>query len=124
MPNEKLQAKSMFESKLFENERASMTKLVVQEKNTVDVEHAPAPAMYWSCPPVFGSKPPKMRAHSSVVFQDKMFVFGGTSKTLCSDILYILELGNLYSLPIHKKNKIIIIIAYYCMCRYIHLVNT
>lgn len=106
MPNEKLQAKSMFESKLLENERASMTKLVVQEINAVDVEHAPAPAMYWSCPPVFGTKPPKMRAHSSVVFQDKMFVFGGTSKTLCSDILYILELGNLYTVyPYTKKEK-------------------
>ncbi|GAA5803685.1 hypothetical protein HPULCUR_009168 [Helicostylum pulchrum] len=100
MPNEKLQAKSMFESKLLENERASMTKLVVQEINAVDVEHAPAPAMYWSCPPVFGTKPPKMRAHSSVVFQDKMFVFGGTSKTLCSDILYILELDTFtWSIP-------------------------
>lgn len=121
MPNEKLQAKSMFESKLLENERASMTKLVVQEKNTVDVEHAPAPAMYWSCPPVFGTKPPKMRAHSSVLFQDKMFVFGGTSKTLCSDILYILELGNIYSLPIHeRKNNNNI----YCVRRYIYLVNT
>lgn len=112
MSNEKLQVRSMFESKLLESkwleaEQQRTNKLettTTKEKSRVDVDHAPAPAMYWSCPPVFGTKPPKMRAHASVVFQDKMFVFGGTSKSLCSDILYILDLGN-QILPIHKKKK-------------------
>jgi hypothetical protein len=111
--NEKLQAKSMFESRLIENEKVvSMTKLVSatnadnskrrgpyyeeeEEEERVDSTlPAPAPAMYWSCPEMFGKvKPPKLRAHSSVVYGDKMYVYGGTSKSKCSDTLYILELG-------------------------------
>ncbi|KAI7892115.1 uncharacterized protein EV154DRAFT_198474 [Mucor mucedo] len=96
---EKLQAKSMFESRFIQNEEVSLTKLISIESNKAtqvakDTQRrAPAPAMYWSCPQIYGDIPPKIRAHASVVLGDKMFVFGGTSKTLCSDTLYVLELG-------------------------------
>jgi hypothetical protein len=88
----------MFESRLIENERISMTKLISSDSKSNgivdDMKRAPAPAMYWSCPVMHGTKPPKLRAHASVVYEDKMYVYGGTDKTLCSDTLYVLELGN------------------------------
>lgn len=105
----------MFESRLIENENLSMTKLVQSEPKAVnkrkitteDVSYAPAPAMYWSCPEMYGIKPPKLRAHASVVYDGKMFVYGGTSKNTCSDTLYILELGNSCCLPCNINIKII-----------------
>lgn len=93
----------MFESRLIENEKVSATKLMDaepkapvhgQKKSAQDVGYAPAPAMYWSCPEMYGTRPPKLRAHASVVYDGKMFVYGGTSKNTCSDTLYVLELGN------------------------------
>ncbi|CAO0792332.1 unnamed protein product [Mucor circinelloides] len=106
---DKLQVKSMFESRLIENEKVSMTKLVdsepktpvyKQKKPTDDVSYAPAPAMYWSCPEMYGTRPPKLRAHASVVYDGKMFVYGGTSKNTCSDTLYVLELDTFtWSMP-------------------------
>ncbi|KAK4520427.1 uncharacterized protein ATC70_008562 [Mucor velutinosus] len=106
---EKLQVKSMFESRLIENEKVAMTKLVdaepktlvnKQKKPTKDVSYAPAPAMYWSCPEMYGTRPPKLRAHASVVYNGKMFVYGGTSKNKCSDTLYVLELDTFtWSMP-------------------------
>lgn len=80
----------MFESRFIENEEVSVTKLISTD---IDMSRTPATAMYWSCPQMYGKIPPKLRAHSSVVFGDKMFVFGGTSKSQCSDTLYVLELG-------------------------------
>lgn len=56
---------------------------------------APAPAMYWSRPTVHGVLPRGLRAHSSVVVGDLMYVFGGTDSRGCLDTLYILELGTL-----------------------------
>lgn len=103
----------MFESRFIENEKVSITKLISTEnkKTTAQVEEmsrAPAPAMYWSCPQMYGKIPPKIRAHSSVVFEDKMFVFGGTSKTQCSDTLYVLELG-----ITHTQNSLFIYVYVY-----------
>lgn len=88
----------MFESRFIQNEEVSLTKLIPNENTKTQVtkdtqRRAPAPAMYWSCPQIYGNLPPKIRAHASVVLADKMFVFGGTSKTMCSDTLYVLELG-------------------------------
>jgi hypothetical protein len=96
---EKLQVKSMFESRFItEHEKLSVKTLVSathnKETKPVKMRYAPAPAMYWSCPQVFGIQPSKLRAHASVVYGDRMFVYGGTSKSTCSDTLYILELGN------------------------------
>ncbi|KAI8885912.1 galactose oxidase [Backusella circina FSU 941] len=48
--------------------------------------------MYWSRPTLFGIVPPKLRAHVSVVYEDKMFVFGGAEKSQCSDTLYVFDL--------------------------------
>lgn len=87
----------MFESRLIENEKTIMTKLISSaNEGENDTRRAPAPAMYWSCPQMYGTKPPKLRAHASVVYEDRMYIFGGTGKTLCSDTLYVLELGNIY----------------------------
>lgn len=88
----------MFESRIIENGKGSMTKLISSSfpgsKKEDDVKPAPPPAMYWSCPPISGTPPPKLRAHASVVYGDRMYVYGGTGKTICSDTLYVLELGN------------------------------
>lgn len=93
-----------------------MKKLVTatnEIKPTNKMRYAPAPAMYWSCPSVFGIKPPKLRAHASVVYGDRMFVYGGTSKSTCSDTLYILELGNKFILHTYKKRNLISIARYF-----------
>lgn len=54
---------------------------------------APAPAMYWSLPSVYGKIPKPTRAHVSVVVGDLMYVFGGTDSKHCLGSLYTLELG-------------------------------
>jgi hypothetical protein len=55
---------------------------------------APAPAMYWSHPKTYGTIPPQVRAHASVVYEERMFVFGGSTKSQqCLDTLYTLDLG-------------------------------
>lgn len=113
---EEVQVKSMFESRFItEHGKLSMKTLVAAANTnettaavtepTKKMRYAPAPAMYWSCPQVFGIKPPKLRAHASVVYGDKMFVYGGTNKSTCSDTLYILELGN-------KKKRVFILHMY------------
>ncbi|ORZ25225.1 hypothetical protein BCR42DRAFT_399664 [Absidia repens] len=53
---------------------------------------APAPAMYWSLPSVYGKIPKPTRAHVSVVVGDLMYVFGGTDSKHCLGSLYALEL--------------------------------
>lgn len=79
----------------------SAPKVLVTEKvDTKEERYAPSPAMYWSRPKTFGIKPPSLRAHASVVYQDKMYVFGGTTKSSCSDTLYVFELDTfIWSIP-------------------------
>ncbi|CEP07637.1 hypothetical protein [Parasitella parasitica] len=94
MKTEKPQAKSLFESRSIENDKTFVKATAVNKQKGLseDVGYAPAPAMYWSRPEMYGAKPPKLRAHASVVYDGKMFVYGGTSKNTCSDTLYVLEL--------------------------------
>ncbi|KAI7906957.1 uncharacterized protein BX663DRAFT_465276 [Cokeromyces recurvatus] len=88
--NEELQAKSIFERKI-----ASIT------SDNDKVGYAPTPAMYWSRPEVYGIKPSCVRAHASVVYGDKMYVYGGmNNNSVCSDKLYVLELDTFtWSIP-------------------------
>jgi hypothetical protein len=68
-------------------------KLTMSEEDKKDT--APIAAMYWFRPHVSGLEPPKLRAHASAVYQGKMYVYGGTTKTACSNTLYILDLGKI-----------------------------
>jgi hypothetical protein len=80
--------------------------------------HAPAPAMYWSHPKTYGTIPPQVRAHASVVYEERMFVFGGSTKSQqCLDTLYTLDLGSLSLLFF----MIIYLLSIY---RYIYMVKT
>lgn len=58
-----------------------------------NVPPAPAPSMYWSRPVTYGKAPKPMRAHTSVMVGELMFVFGGSDHKGCFNTLYILELG-------------------------------
>ncbi|KAG1451077.1 hypothetical protein G6F46_009830 [Rhizopus delemar] len=73
-------------------------KLTMSEEDKKDA--APIAAMYWFRPHVSGLEPPKLRAHASAVYQGKMYVYGGTTKTACSNTLYILDLDTFcWSIP-------------------------
>ncbi|KAG1471350.1 hypothetical protein G6F56_002172 [Rhizopus delemar] len=73
---------------------------LANESKTEDIKRntdiAPVPAMYWYHVDMLGSEPPKLRAHASAVYEGKMYVYGGTSKTACSDTLCILDLDTFY----------------------------
>lgn len=62
-------------------------------KRPFDVRPAPAPAMYWSKAVTYGPKPRPLRAHSSVVVNELMYVFGGTDQRGGFGKVYALELG-------------------------------
>ncbi|RCI01492.1 hypothetical protein CU098_011567, partial [Rhizopus stolonifer] len=80
----------------FNNKKKSMFETRVErDKHQLVTGYAPSPAMYWSRPDMFGMRPPKLRAHASAEYNGNMYVFGGTSKTLCSDTLYVLDLGKI-----------------------------
>ena len=72
-------------------ERSTVKNLVVS--NAAKVLWAPPPAMYWSRPAVHGAIPRPVRAHSSVVVEDLMYVIGGTDSHGCLETLWVLELG-------------------------------
>ena len=90
----------MFESRLVQDERISLTKLVplsatklFNSKEEIS-SVAPAPSMYWSRPQVYGTKLPPLRAHATVIHNEKLYLYGGTGKSQCSDALYILDLDS------------------------------
>ncbi|KAI8877825.1 galactose oxidase [Backusella circina FSU 941] len=93
---DKQRSKNIFESRFIENDKIQpLTKLVTNDDDDDDddVGHAPAPAMYWSNPKTYGTVPPQVRAHASAVFEERMFVFGGSTKSQqCLDTLYTLDL--------------------------------
>lgn len=101
--------KTKFESRVIENDSVSLTKLVdsntAASKEDEERRYAPSPAMYWSRPKTFGIKPPSLRAHASAVYEDKMYVFGGTTKSSCSDTLYVFELGIVVLFFFNEKKR-------------------
>ncbi|CAM0142355.1 unnamed protein product [Umbelopsis sp. WA50703] len=60
--------------------------------SVANVPPAPAPSMYWSKPGTYGKAPRPIRAHTSVLVGELMFVFGGSDHKGCFNTLYILEL--------------------------------
>lgn len=54
---------------------------------------APAPAMYWSRAVTYGHGPRPIRAHTSVVVNGTMYVFGGTDSRGGFGKLFALDLG-------------------------------
>ncbi|KAI8584373.1 hypothetical protein K450DRAFT_219535 [Umbelopsis ramanniana AG] len=60
--------------------------------SVANVPPAPAPSMYWSRPGTYGKAPKPIRAHTSVMVGELMFVFGGSDHKGCFNALYILEL--------------------------------
>ena len=87
----KSEARSLLDNKSLDERNTS------RSLGPLNTGYAPSPAMYWSRPDVYGcARPPELRAHSSVEYGGKMYVFGGTNKSLCSDKLYILDLGNIH----------------------------
>ncbi|CEG80587.1 hypothetical protein RMATCC62417_14898 [Rhizopus microsporus] len=78
------------------NEAKLMFKTAKEEDNKKTLDLAPTPAMYWSIAELLGLEPPKLRAHASAVYDGKMYVYGGTTRTACSDTLYVLDLDTFH----------------------------
>lgn len=60
------------------------------------VPPAPAAGMYWSRAVTFSARSkdaPALRAHSSCVVQDHLYVFGGSDAKRCFNTLHVLDMG-------------------------------
>lgn len=62
------------------------------------VPPAPAAGMYWSRAVTFSARSkdaPALRAHSSCVVQDHLYVFGGSDAKRCFNTLHVLDMGKI-----------------------------
>lgn len=60
------------------------------------VPPAPAAGMYWSRAITYGRSPSRpLRAHSSNLVGEYLYVFGGCDMKACFNALYILDMGEL-----------------------------
>lgn len=60
-----------------------------------NVPPAPAAGMYWSRAITYGRSPSRpLRAHSSNLIGEYLYVFGGCDMRACFNTLYVLDMGN------------------------------
>lgn len=63
-----------------------------------NVPPAPAAGMYWSRALTYGRSPSRpLRAHSSNLIGEYLYVFGGCDMKTCFNSLYILDMGKFWS---------------------------
>lgn len=69
----------------------------IELSTSPNVPPAPAAGMYWSRAISFGRGPSRpLRAHTSNLIGEHLYVFGGCDIKACFNTLYILDMGNYY----------------------------